>query len=171
MRGCDLDTCGKLWVYKPEAHKTAHHDYARVIEVGPRAQEYVRPFLKADVEAFLFSPADAERDRRAALTAKRKTPLSRGNKRGTNCKVNPKRKPRDRYDTGSYRRAIQRACGLADVPVWHPHQLRHNYATRVRKEYGIETARILLGHRSAVVTEIYAEVDRAKAREIVAKIG
>jgi len=54
---------------------------------------------------------------------------------------------------------------------WHPHQLRHNAATFVRKEFGLETARIILGHRSTVVTEIYAELDEQKAIETMEKIG
>ena len=113
-----------------------------------------------------------------------------GNRPGTNRKRKPKRTPRDRYDVNSYRRAIQRACDGADakakadsikagneptaervVPRWHPHQLRHNFATMIRRQYGIETARILLGHRSTAVTELYAEVDRGRVREIVSKIG
>lgn len=65
----------------------------------------------------------------------------------------------------------RRGCVRASVPHWFPHQLRHNFATRVRKEYGIEVARILLGHRSAAITEVYAEVDRTKAMSVVAKIG
>jgi integrase len=32
--------------------------------------------------------------------------------------------------------------------------IRHNAATHLRKEFGIEVARIILGHRSASVTEI-----------------
>lgn len=78
---------------------------------------------------------------------------------------------RDRYDRDSYRRAIRRACERTGIPKWHPHQLRHNYATMIRREYGIEASRNLLGHRSVDVTEIYAEIDRDKAREIVSKIG
>jgi integrase len=54
---------------------------------------------------------------------------------------------------------------------WHPHQLRHNAATQLRKEYGIEVARIILGHRSAAVTEIYAELDDEKARKVMRRIG
>jgi hypothetical protein len=54
---------------------------------------------------------------------------------------------------------------------WHPHQLRHNAATDLRKQYGIELARIVLGHRSAFVTEIYAEADRQQAVEVIARIG
>ena len=110
-----------------------------------------------------------------------------GNRPGSNRKRHPKRKPGDRYTTDTYRRAIQRACDLADakareelpagqrdkrvIPKWHPHQLRHNFGTTVRKEYGLEIARVLLGHKSAVITELYSEFDRAKARNAVAKIG
>lgn len=54
---------------------------------------------------------------------------------------------------------------------WHPHQLRHNAATYLRKEFGIELARIILGHSTAFTTEIYAEADRQKAAEVIAKIG
>ncbi|MEN6385747.1 MAG: tyrosine-type recombinase/integrase [Phycisphaerales bacterium] len=54
---------------------------------------------------------------------------------------------------------------------WHPHQLRHNAATFLRKEFGIDTARIILGHRSAVITEVYAEMDQQKAMEAVVRVG
>lgn len=54
---------------------------------------------------------------------------------------------------------------------WHPHQLRHNAGTRLRKEYGIEAARIILGQRSAAVTELYAEADIAKAMQIMREVG
>tara|TARA_R110002111_G_scaffold55414_4_gene95295 strand:- start:856 stop:1071 length:216 start_codon:yes stop_codon:yes gene_type:complete len=54
---------------------------------------------------------------------------------------------------------------------WHPNQLRHNAGTYLRKEFGIEAARVVLGHKSAGVTEIYAELDRAKAEEIMGKVG
>ena len=54
---------------------------------------------------------------------------------------------------------------------WHPHQLRHNAATHLRKDFGIEAARLILGHRSVAVTEIYAELDHQKAADIIAKVG
>lgn len=187
MRGRDLDTTGSIWLYRPESHKTQHHGHERIIEFGPRAQAELKAFLKPEVDTYLFSPRDAMGEQREAKHARRKTPPSCGNRPGTNRKPRPKRQPGDRYTPDSYRRAITRGCDLADeqakratrkppdgeriVPRWHPHQLRHNYATRVRREYGVETARILLGHRSVAVTEVYAEVDRSKARAIVAKIG
>ena len=69
-------------------------------------------------------------------------------------KPNPKRTPKDHYTTESYRQAIEygllRTNEKIDdedqkIPGWHPNQLRHNAATVLRKEHGIELARIVLG--------------------------
>ena len=54
---------------------------------------------------------------------------------------------------------------------WHPHQLRHNAATLFRREHGLEVARILLGHKNMVVTQIYAEGDQQRAVEVMSRIG
>jgi integrase len=65
----------------------------------------------------------------------------------------------------------------AAVQAWrrnhrfHPHQCRHNAGTALRKEFGIEVARIILGHQEMNTTEIYAEVDRQQAMEVISKIG
>ena len=45
------------------------------------------------------------------------------------------------------------------IPDWNPRQIRHSFGTRIRKEYGAEHARILLGHAHIRTTEIYAEED------------
>ena len=75
------------------------------------------------------------------------------------------------YSVHGYRTAIRRACQRLDVPVWKPNQLRHSFATTIRREAGIETTRVVLGHSSAVTSEIYAEKDFDAARTIMAKIG
>ena len=54
---------------------------------------------------------------------------------------------------------------------WHPHQLRHTYATRIHEKFGLEEAQILLGHSKADVTQICAERDMGKAATVAAKIG
>ena len=54
---------------------------------------------------------------------------------------------------------------------WHPHQLRHNAATELRKEFGLEAARIILGHRSTAITEVYAEKDEQQALETMMRVG
>ncbi len=58
-----------------------------------------------------------------------------------------------------------------DSTLGHPHQLRHNAATNLRREHGIEVARIILGHQSVKMAEQYAEVDRQVAIDVMARIG
>ncbi len=142
-----IDTAGKVWTARLEMHKTAHHGRERLIYFGPRAQAAVAPFL-ADraVDKFLFSPAEADRERRAELHVKRKTPISCGNRPGSNRRRRPQRKPADHYSVGSYRRCIHRACDDAGIQTWGPHRLRHNAATEIRRQFGIEPAQLLLGH-------------------------
>jgi hypothetical protein len=57
------------------------------------------------------------------------------------------------------------------VPNWTPNQLRHNAGTKIRRKHGLEAARLILGHRSAATTEIYAEKDLAEAVRIMKEMG
>ncbi|HKQ48604.1 MAG TPA: site-specific integrase [Phycisphaerae bacterium] len=171
LRPVEIDMGGRIWVYAPASHKTAHHGHERRVYIGPRGQAVLRPFLKRRVDAYCFSPAEADQARRADLHSIRKTPMSCGNRPGTNRSQRPKRTPGKMYRVSVYRRAIERACKRAGVPSWHPHQLRHNAATFLRKEFGLETARIILGHRSAAITTIYAEADQQKAIEAMGRAG
>ena len=112
----------------------------------------------------LFSPKDAIKEKaQQAQTHRREK--QKPNARKTTRKLN------DHYSISAYRRAISRACEKAGVPGWSPNRLRHNAATFIRKEYGLEVAQIMLGHSKADVTQIYAEVDHEKALQIVEKIG
>ncbi len=172
MRPIDLDTSGRVWVYNPESHKTAHHDKKRHIYLGPRAQEVIKPFLAGrSVDSFMLSPAEAEAEHRQQKHAQRKTPTSCGNVAGSNRKRKPRRVLGDHYTTASYRRAIERACFIAKVSKWTPHRLRHSAGTHVRKEFGVEAAQVMLGHARADVTQIYAEANAARAVEVASKIG
>jgi len=54
---------------------------------------------------------------------------------------------------------------------WHPHQLRHNYGTMIRKRFGVEEASNMLDHSSMKMTEVYAERDRQQAVEIARQVG
>jgi integrase len=186
MRGQDIDTTGKLWVYTPQHHKTEHHGIARAIYLGPKAKEVVQKFMKPELGAYLFDPRDAVEAFNAAKRKGRRTPMTPSQAKRTR-KQEPKKQPLEHYTTESYRRAVARGCQKANqiahkkdqdkpmgqvlVPQWHPHQLRHNAATRFRKEYGLDAARVVLGHRSAAVTEIYAEIDHSKAQDIMAVVG
>jgi integrase len=158
------------WTYTPASHKTEHHDKLRIIVFGPRAQAILRPWLDRGPHAYCFSPAEAEAVRNAAKRAARMSPMT-PSQAARQPKTDPARKPSERYNRASYRRAVQRAARKAGVPVWHPHQLRHTRATEVRARYDLETARALLGHGSARVTEGYAERDLGVVRRVMVEIG
>ncbi len=173
LRLCDIDRTGDLWVYSPAEHKNAWRNRTRTIYFGPRARRLLAAVLHTwPTASYVFSPERAEAERLAERHARRVTPLSYGNRPGTNRVDHRKRPPGDHYDVAAYRRAITRACELAGVPNWSPNQLRHSFATRVRRDYGLEAAQILLGHSSALVTDaVYAERDEGRARAIAARIG
>lgn len=168
LRPVDLDTMGDIWLFRPVVHKNAYRGHERTIYLNGDAQEIIRPFLASrSMTAPLFSPVDAERERRAKAHAERKTPISCGNRPGTNRKRSPQLEAGEVYSVASYRRAIHRACAAAGVEQWSPHRLRHTAATAIRKEHGIEAAQIMLGHKRADVTQVYAHRDEARALEIV----
>ena len=54
---------------------------------------------------------------------------------------------------------------------WSPNQLRHAAATKIRSAHGLEGAQVILGHARADVTQVYAERDSAKAKEIMREVG
>lgn len=173
MRPADIDRRGECWIYSPRVHKSQHLHKNRLIYLGPKAQAVIMQLFRGrGAGTYLFDPRDAVAERLRQAEAERVTPAGRGNRVGSNRKVAPRRAPRDHYTPNSYRIAISRACKRAGVDPWHPHQLRHNYATAVRATHGLEAARILLGHSSAVVTEaVYADRDTAAAQKIVNEIG
>jgi integrase len=184
MRTGDLDLTGTIWVYKPGSHKTEHHGRTRVIFIGPQAQTVLRPFLKHDLDAYIFNPSDSVREFHEGRREEHKSRSHRTQRRAT---TKPKYLAGPRYTRRSYAQAIKRACdrafpppeGLSEEEIqdwrrehrWSPNQLRHNAATFLRKEFGLEAARVVLGHASQDVTEIYAEADLRQAADIMAKVG
>ncbi len=165
LRAVDFDTAGKSWTAKLSDHKKAYLGKQRTVYFGPRAQAIVRGFM-ADrpVDAYLFSPRDAERERHARATSRRR-PGQQVMQRMS------RRTLGDHYTSASYRRCIERACVRAGVPMWTPHRLRHSAGTFIRQEFGIEAAQVMLGHASVDVTQVYAEVNHARALEVASKIG
>lgn len=181
VRPCDVDRSGDVWLYRPESHKTQHHGHKRVIFIGPKAQEILRPYLLRGAEEYCFSPRDAERRRQEERHAARRTPLSCGNVPGSNRKPNPKRQKGERYNKDSYHRAVHRTIeianrkrgeqGQAAIPFWSPARLRHTAATEIRARFGLEAAQVALGHSRADVTQVYAERDETKGIEVARAIG
>lgn len=153
------------WVYHPVRHKTAYRGSRRQIPIIGRAMEILLPWVRADGLP-LFSPAEETADRMAAMREKRQTKVQPS--QVDRSKEDPQKKPGDKYDTNSYRRAIEYACRKVGIPNWSPNGLRKARAQEIKDSLGMDHARALLGHTSADITKrYYAKQDLAKAVEAV----
>jgi integrase len=169
MRTADLETSGRVWFYRPRAHKTAYRGKSRVIAIGPKAQAELRPWLRLNLEEYLFQPREAMADFRRRQRAARKSKVQPSQQ--DRSRKRPKRLPGACYTVRAYGQAIDRAAARANVPTWNPNQLRHSLATEVRKRYGIEAAQVLLGHEKADITQVYAERNLGLAERVASEIG
>ena len=135
------------------------------------AQEVLKPWPRADPDALLFSPIEASARHYEQQRQSRQTPLYPSSRKRRGKKRGPKRTPRETYNKNSYAQAVKRGCVRAGVPVFRPNQIRHSFATRVRREFCSEHAQVILGHSKADVTQRYAERDMNLARDVASKIG
>ena len=152
---------------RPPQHKTT---YEVTIELSPSVlgARVSCCGILLDRRCILFS-AKGFREETIGREGQTITPISCGNRRGTNC--NGTSKAGKVYPVRSYSRAVERAAERAGVEHWTPQRLRHTKATDIRKDFGLDAAQAVLGHRGAKVTEVYAELDLAKAKEVAQKIG
>ncbi len=186
----DIDHSGDIWIYEPEKHKNRWRGHRRLIPLGPQAQELIAPFLDRPVSEYLFSPAEAEawRNEQRALNRNRKTALSpyeikkRADRHEKSKRRKPKRPKGNCYCPDSYRRAVtygikksnrerikddSEACAVSS---WTPYQLRHTFATKMRRLHGVEAAQLGLGHARTNIVDIYAEKNLSLLIEL-AKTG
>jgi len=199
MRTADIEADSAVWFYRPAVFKTQHHDdrAERIVALGPRAQKILAPWLRKSLEEFLFQPIEAEAARNAERTENRKIELKKRPpahepaRRRKRRRRRSGKKPGDHYTTDSYRTAITRAidevskrppdflsddegealAAWVESIRWTPHRIRHSYATRVRKAFGLDAARAALGHSRPSVTLDYAELDMEKAAAAARSIG
>ncbi len=173
LRPKDLDVSGSVWTVtydcsdSSRSHKTLHHGKVRTIYFGPRAQRLLKMYMTPGrpLDRPILSPRDADLDGKQRRGHKGR----RANQQPTPKKT--KRRIGEAYTTASYRRCIHRACEKANVEKWGPHRLRHNAATSLRRQFGIDVASTVLGHSSLVVTMTYAEANDRRAREAMCRVG
>ena len=176
MRPCNIARlkCG-VWLYIPEHHKNENKGKERNIYLGPKAQMLLLKYIEKlgwESSKYIFSPREAQRERVARLRAARKSKVQPSQQGRRACyKDKPLRYFADHYDKDSYSKAIKRAIQRAGVEHWTPYQLRHSAGTLARKIAGLDGAQAFLGHCDANTTEIYAELDSAKAIKIAMQIG
>ena len=161
----DIDTNGAVWTATLKRHKNEWRGKARTLYFGPQAQAILREFfLMRRPGEFLFQPMDHWRKRGMEASTPRR-PNQAPTPRVTDRTVS------DRYETATYAKAIRRACEAAGIDVWTPHRLRHTAATELRKEYGIEVTRAILGHSTVAASQIYAEADAGVVTKIMSERG
>jgi site-specific recombinase XerD len=175
-----VDASGDVWFYRPESHKTEHNGRQRIICVGPKAQDVLRPYLLRDKTAYCFVPRESEQKRNVLRRENRQSPMTPSQAR-RRPSGNRGRAPGARYSVDAYRRAIARAIDQANheraergqelLPHWYPNQLRHSAGTEIRKRFGLEAAQVALGHSKADVTQIYAERDLKLAAQVMGEVG
>ena len=183
LRPMDVDRSGDVWVVRLAKHKTARRGKRRELFFGPEAQRILKPFLCRAKDRPMFSPAESTADMALAKRAARKTPLypSHVARYERERAARPDRTDGTVYTSRTFNRAITRAIrignraraeeGLMPIPHWHPYQLRHAAATRIKRDHGLEAVRVLLGHTSATMSAHYAEDDLEKARAVMEKAG
>ena len=110
-----IDRTEDPWLYRPVKHKTASRGKDRVIPLGPRAQEVLKPWLKADPDAVLFSPIEASARHYEELRQSRKTPL---------------------YPSSRKRRGKRRRTEASPAGNVQQEQLRAGHRTRLYPRWG-----------------------------------
>lgn len=135
----------EMWIYRPAQHKTSWRDKVREIAIGPQGQAILTPYLLRGADEPCFTRA--------------------GMGNGKNTTSGSAYPP---SDYGLYLRRVAQRIG---IPPWSPNQIRHTRATELRRKYGLEISRVILGHSTPVVTEIYAEQDREAAMKVMREIG
>lgn len=154
MKPKDVDRNGPdgCWIYRPESHKTEHHDLERIVVIGPKAQAVLAPYLSCPEDDFCFM-------------TERGKPYNRSNYRD-----------RIRH---ACRMAFPAPEELGDDEKkqwekdhrWRPNQLRHSLGTEVRKRHGLEAVQAVLGHADMKTSEIYAERMNFLATKAIMDVG
>ena len=79
-----VNRSSEVWTITLAKHKTAYRGKQRTIYVGPKAQKILTKYLLRAEDAACFSPVESEKERRQTKHDARVTPLSCGNRPGTN---------------------------------------------------------------------------------------
>lgn len=149
MRWADIDRAVEPWIYRPRNHKNMWRNKPRAILLGPKAREILNRHRESE---YPFSPVAAVAELMAERRANAASP-SRYDRRDPHAV----RVPRDHWDTCGYTQTIYAACDRAGIERWSANRLRHAFATQVRRRFGIDAARAVLGHSIGMrITDRYS---------------
>jgi integrase len=167
----DLDMSGPVWFTTLSKHKTAHLGRRRIIALGPKAQALLRPRLLAagPADPLFPTPAGTAYTRTAYTRA-----IARACRRAADDTFRLQPAPGQTwpaFEAGLGEAERAEMAAWRKMHHWHPHRLRHSFATEVRRRFGLEAAQVALGHSTADTAQIYAERDQAAAAAVARKIG
>lgn len=154
MRWSLIDRSRMPWVYHvpPEANKNEWRGelgMPRVVCIGPKARAILERHADGDIP---FSPARAMAEHIEAMRAARKTPVYAERKDAPHV-------PRvlgERWTTDAYTKTIATACRRAGIEPWGANRLRHAFGTEVRRAFGLDAAKAVLGHTDGgCITDVY----------------
>ena len=62
----------------------------------------------------------------------------------------------ERWTSDAYGRTIRAACERAGIEPWGANRLRHTFGTEVRRAFGLDAAKAVLGHTDGgCITDVY----------------
>lgn len=174
MRPCELcalkwsliDTSQTPWIYRVPAEVNKNEwrgelGQPRVVCIGPKAREILERHKNGDVP---FSPVLAFGEYLEARRAARVTPFYGKAKNAPHI-------PRvlgECWTPCAYTRTIRAACIRAGITPWGANRLRHAFGTEIRRAFGLDAAKAVLGHTGGgCVTDIYTY--DAMAEEMIRK--
>jgi integrase len=163
MRPCEvcalrwslIDRTQTPWVYRvpPEANKNEWRGelgMPRVVCIGPKARAILSRHLGGG--DYPFSPQQAMAEHLERRHAERVTPFYKSRKTAPHVP----RKLGAMWSSGAYGKTIAAACKRAQIEPWGANRLRHTFGTAVRRQFGLDAAKAVLGHTDGGrVTNLY----------------
>jgi integrase len=142
IRPCDVDISGDVWAYRPQSHKTEHHERGRVIFIGPRLKTFCGRTCcaKRRATAFLRKIPNGNDAKKFTTAGKRPCLVATGRAR------TEKLSPSDRPENATPLTAIVgRFIALANWQRWN-NGVPTGYATARQPRF--ENASVWKRHRS-----------------------
>jgi len=169
MRWSDIDRNGPqvdgvpCWIYRVANAKTSHFGHETSYVLGPAAQRILEPF-RAVGNACVFRPALHVEELREKRRAARKTAVPPSQQERDTRRT---RRHRASFSVDVYGGIVDRACIAAGIDRFTPHEVRHGFATRAARRFGVLATAAAVNHASTQTTQHYLHKGYDDAARVV----